>query len=115
MKVDSDLLIVRGEENLDYHKGVLHDVTEDVVRFDIDGEIVPVKRPKVFGFAYRHSVEAQSPVAVCRITDSAGSQWFVSSVRLAGDLQWTTPAGLSVARPLKDIARSISRRASLSI
>jgi hypothetical protein len=104
MKVDSDLLIVRAEENLDYHKGVLHDVTEEVVRFDLDGEVLSVKRSKVFGFVYRHGAEAELPPAVCRITDSAGSQWSVRSLTLAEGLQWTTPAGLSVTMPLGSVA-----------
>ena len=69
LKADSDLLVVRDEENLDYHKGVLHDVTEDVVRFELDGEMLPVKRSKVYGFVYRHATEPDLPPAVCRITD----------------------------------------------
>jgi hypothetical protein len=105
MKVDSDLLIVRANESLDYHKGVLHDVTKDVVRFELDGEMLPIERSKVFGFAYRHPAEPELPAAVCRVTDSAGSQWFVRGLTLAGKLQWTTPAGLSVAKPLESIAR----------
>jgi hypothetical protein len=100
LKADSDLLIVRAEENLDYQKGVLQDVTEDVVRFELEGETLPVKRSKVFGFVYRHAKEPDLPPAVCRITDSAGSQWSVQSLALAGELRWTTPAGLKVAQPL---------------
>ena len=116
MKVDSDLLIVRGEENLDYHKGVLHDVTEDVVRFDIDGEILPVKRRRCLVLPIVTAWRPESPPAVCRITDSAGSQWFVSRSGSRRDLQWTTPAGLSVARPLeRHRADRFLRRASLSI
>ena len=79
-KADSDLLIVRTDGSLDAHKGVLHDVTEDAVRFDLDGEILPVRRSKVYGLAYRHSVAAELPPAICRITDSAGSQWSVRSL-----------------------------------
>ena len=104
LNADSDLLVVRAEDNLDYHKGVLQDVTEDVVRFDFDGEMLPVKRSKVFGFVYRHGKEANLPPTVCRIIDSAGSQWSVQSLALAGKLRWTTPAGLSVAQPLDSVA-----------
>jgi hypothetical protein len=104
MKSDSDLLIVRAEENLDYHKGVLHDVTEEAVRFELDGEVLPVKRSKVFGFVYRHGAETDLPPAVCRNTDSAGSQWSVRALALAEGLHWTTPAGLSVTMPLGSVA-----------
>ena len=113
-KADSDLLIVRTDGSLDAHKGVLHDVTEDAVRFDLDGEILPVRRSKVYGLAYRHSVAAELPPAICRITDSAGSQWPARSLALdhrrpesppttSGKLQWVTPAGLAVSQPLENV------------
>ena len=105
MNADSDLLVVRKDESLDYHKGVLHDVTDDAVRFELDGDILPVKRSKVYGFAYRHGVPASRPPAICRITDAAGSQWPVHSLGLAGKLQWTTPAGLNVAQAIDKIVQ----------
>ena len=79
MNADSDLLVVRKEESLDYHKGVVHDVTEDAVRFELDGEVLPVKRSKIYGIAYRHGAPANQPAAICRIMDAAGSQWLAST------------------------------------
>jgi hypothetical protein len=106
MKTDADLLVVRSGDALDYHKGVLHDVTKESVRFDLDGEILPVKRSKVYGFVYRREPSAGLPSAVCRITDTSGSQWPVRSLALAATkLNWTTPAGLSVSQRLENVAR----------
>jgi hypothetical protein len=105
MKTDADLLIVRSGGGLDYQKGVLHDVSEDVVRFDLDGKVLPAKRSKVFGFVYHHGAAAEMPAAICRITDAAGSLWLVRSISLGKKLQWTTPAGASVAQPCDNIAR----------
>lgn len=105
MKVDSDLLVVRKDESIDYHKGVLHDVTADAVRFDLDGELLAVKRSKVYGFAYRHVAETELPPTVCRITDAAGSQWSARSLGLSAKLEWTTPAGLSVAQSADKIVQ----------
>jgi hypothetical protein len=135
MKVDSDLLVVRKDDNIDYHKGVLQDVTADAVRFDLDGEVLSVKRSKVYGLAYRHVAAAELPPPVCRITDAAGSHWSVRSLGLApqlpspfgrgaggegipadrphpsplpegeGTIQWTTPAGLSVAQAADKIVQ----------
>jgi hypothetical protein len=102
-KADGDLLIVRAGENLDYHRGVVHEVTDDAVHFELDGEVLPIKRSKAVGIVYRHGAAAALPAAVCRIADSAGSQWFVRELKLAGELRWTTPAGLSVAQPLNDV------------
>jgi hypothetical protein len=105
MKTDADLLIVRSGSGLDYQKGVLHDVTEDVVRFDLDGKVLPARRAKVFGFVYHHGAAAEMPPAICRITDAAGSLWLVRSLSLGKKLQWTTPAGVSVAQSCENIAR----------
>jgi hypothetical protein len=82
MKTDTDLLIIRSGGGLDYQKGVLHDVTEKVVRFDLDGESLPVKRSKVVGLVYHHGAAAELPAAICRITDAAGSVWPVRSLSL---------------------------------
>jgi len=105
MKTDADLLIVRSGNGLDYHKGILLDVTEDAVRFDLDGKVLLAKRSKVFAFTYHHGAPAEMPPAICRITDAAGSLWPVRSLALADKLRWTTPAGLSVSQPCESIAR----------
>jgi hypothetical protein len=97
--------VVRKGDSIDYHKGVLHDVTADTVRFEVDGEVLPIKRSKVFGFARRHGAEAKMPPPVCRITDTAGSQWMVRSLSGAEKLQWTTPAGLSVVQAANKIVQ----------
>jgi hypothetical protein len=105
MKVQSDLLVVHKDQTIDYHKGVLHDVTEDVVRFDLDGDVLPVKRSKIYGLAYHHGAAAELPPAVCRITDASGSQWSAKTLSLAEKLAWTTPTGLSVSQPLEKIVK----------
>ncbi len=103
--VESDLLVVHKGTGLDYHQGILHDISADEVQFNLDGEVLPVKRSKVFGVAYRHAGEPALPAAVCRITDSSGSQWSVRSLTLSDVLQWTTPGGLALSEPLEAIAQ----------
>lgn len=105
LKADTDLLMIRKGETIDYHKGVLHDVAEDTVTFDVDGELLPVKRSKVFGFVYRHGNEAELPAIVCRVSDAADSRWSAQSLVLAEKLQWTTPTGLRVAEPVDQIVQ----------
>jgi hypothetical protein len=100
-----DLLVVRKAAGLDNHRGVLHDVTEDTLQFEIDGERLSVKRGKVFGLVYRHPTRAGLPPTVCRITDAAGSQWSVARLDWSAGLHWTTPAGLRLTRQPDQIAR----------
>ncbi len=105
MKTDSDLLVVFKDQTIDYHKGVLQDVTADVVRFSLDGDLLPVKRSKIYGIAYRHVAAAEMPAAVCRIVNSSGSRWSADSLNLAEELQWSTPAGLSLSEPMAAIVK----------
>ena len=96
--------MIHVQETLDCHKGVLHDVTESSVSFDLGGEVIPVKRAKVYGFVYRHSAAAEPARAVCEITDAAGSKWAARKVSLADRLQWTTCTGLNMSAPLEEVA-----------
>lgn len=104
MKINSDLLVVYKDEVVNYHKGVLRDVTDEVVQFELDGEVLPVKRSKVCGLVYVHPPQTL-PEAICQISDAAGSVWSVRSFALQGDLEWTTAGGLTLTRPLASITQ----------
>lgn len=103
---DGDLLVARKGAAIDSHKGSLRDVNETTVRFEMDGELLPVKRANVFGLIYFHPRGPAMPESVCQVTDTAGSTWAVRDIRLdAGTLQWTTPAGIEVKRTLQELVR----------
>jgi hypothetical protein len=105
-KIDADLLIVRKGESLDYHKGVLHNVTDKIIEFTLDGEVLPVKREKVFGLMYRHPAGRELPPSRCGLRDATGSHWLIRTMSLEGDrLKWTTPTDVTVSRPLASITR----------
>jgi hypothetical protein len=113
MPADSDLLVVRKDEGVDYHRGVIHEVTKEEVRFDLDGEVLAVKRSRVFGLVYRHGTVRDLPAAVCRIIDSTGSNWAVQRLSFSEaaepsierPLQWMTPSGVSAARTMGKIVQ----------
>jgi hypothetical protein len=106
MDVKSDLLVVKAGETIDYHKGLLRDVSADVVSFELDGELLPIKRAKVFGAAYYHPAGRELPQAVASLSEASGAVWAVRTVALAGEnLEWTTPTGLKLARPLAAVSR----------
>jgi len=102
---DSDVLMFHKGDSLDYQQGVLRDVTEDAVQFDLDGELLPVKRSKVFGVVYRHRAGAALPASVCRITDASGSQWAVRTLSFSDKFQWSTPSGVNVSLPSDKIVQ----------
>jgi hypothetical protein len=104
-KPDSDLLVSAKGESIDYHKGVIHDVNDKQVQFDLDGDTLAVKRPKIYGLAYYHSGDAELPDAPYSVVDAAGSRWSARTLAMPGGLEWTTPSGLTVRRPLEQIAK----------
>ena len=81
-KLDGDVLVVHKGDNLDYHQGVLGDINAEVVRFQLDGEDLPINRAKVYGFAYRHPSGEAPSGSICRLTDIFGSHWQVSKIAL---------------------------------
>jgi NPCBM/NEW2 domain-containing protein len=103
---DGDLLVVRKGQLIDFHEGLLRDVTDTLVQFESDGDVLPVKRPKVYGLRYHRSAARELPQPVCRLTDTFGSVWPVVSISLEdGVLKWTTPLGLEASVPLEMVVR----------
>ena len=105
IEVDTDLLVIRKGESIDYYRGVLRDVTAEVVQFELDGSVLPVKRAKVFGLVYYRPPSGTLPKSVCRLTDAGGSQWSVHSLAMSADLKWTTCSGLQLTRPAAAVAQ----------
>jgi hypothetical protein len=104
-KIAGDLLLIRKNDTFDYHKGVIGDVTDNEVQFELDGDRLPVKRAKLAGLVYYQPPGRSLPDGLCRITDVDGSQWTAHTVALAEKLLWTTPAGVRMSRPLPEVRR----------
>ncbi len=105
MTRDTDLLVITKGDVLDYHRGALHDVTDKIVRFELDGDILPVKRSKVYGLIYRRAADSAPGEPVCGLTDASGSRWSIRSLSMPaqGKLRWTTPGGATVSGLLAQI------------
>jgi len=103
----TDLLLVRSGDVVDYHKGVLRDVSPSTVEFVLDGDPegapLPVKRAKVHGLVYYHPPVESPPEPVCQISDVGGSRWSVQTLQLADGLTWTTPGGLKRTQPVSTV------------
>ena len=101
----ADMLVIKKANSIDYHKGVIGRVTDDAVEFQLDGERLSVKRAKIFGLVYRRSSGREVPESIGRLSDHGGSTWAIQSISLTGqNLQWTTPLGIKVNRPLDGVA-----------
>ena len=102
---DTDLLVIRKDEAIDYHNGVVRDVTAAEVLFEVDGDRLPVKRSNVVGLLYYHPPGEKLPDSICTITDAAGSCYAVHALRLDQAIQATTPAGLAVSLGLDEVCK----------
>jgi hypothetical protein len=104
MQHTTDVLVVVSGETLDYHRGVLHGVTDSTIEFDLDGDILPVPRSKVYGLIYYHRLNDDAVEPICRIVDTAGSRWSVETFEWGNELSWTTPDGIKRTQPLTSIS-----------
>jgi len=99
---DSDVLVIRKGEAVNYFPGVLHEVGSDTLSFELEGERMPVARSKVFGLIYHHAGEPGGEEPRAMLADRSGSQWAVGRLELKGQsLRVTTPAGVEIAVPLE--------------
>lgn len=100
-----DLIVVHKRDGIDYVEGSAGDVTDEAVNFNVDGDNVPVKRPKVAGIVYFHPPESSAlPEASCVFEDAAGQRIRAKSVTLdGGELQIVTNFGATLSRPLDSL------------
>ncbi len=102
---NQDLLVVVSGQTLDYLEGIVRQVRADEIDFQLDGEVVPVRRGKVFAVRYYHPRSADSREPVARIRDDAGSVWAARRVELSstGQLSVETIAAVPVSLPLEAV------------
>jgi hypothetical protein len=101
-----DLLVSRKNDALDFFTGVIHDVTNEAVNFELDGEALRVKRPKVEGLLYHKASGVQLAPSRGVLRDAGGSQFQVARLKVEGDrVQVRTAAGLEVVLALTQVAR----------
>jgi hypothetical protein len=79
----SDLLVIRKDQTLDFLDGVVVEVTENGIKFLLDGEEVTTRRDKVFGLIFAQRSNASKPPAV-RLELSNGDVVMAKSVASSG-------------------------------
>ncbi len=103
MQRDGDIVVVRKGDHLDFLRGVIRSAGEESIAFDMDGDLLPIRRSRLFGVILFRPAGRELPAAVGRITDHTGSEWSVQSLAFPGELQWTTPAGVTVSQSLTSV------------
>jgi hypothetical protein len=105
LKAQSDMLVVAKADSLDYHKGVLGDVTAVQAHFELDGEPLEVKRSKVYGLIYYHAAAGgPTPEGAYTVLDAGGSRWSVRGLAFSDHWEWITAGGRTVRRGPEQLA-----------
>lgn len=101
-----DLVIVRKSNALDFLAGIIRRVTAETVEFEVDGDLLPVKKAKLDGIVYHHAAADQLPTSIARIATRDGGSLSASHVAINENaLDITTPAGASMSWPLDELER----------
>lgn len=97
----ADLIVIREDQSIDYLEGVIGDVTAEAVEFALEGQKIPVKRPKVEGLVYYRPADVAVAPAPCVVVERGGSTFRTSAVSLAdGRVKLRTAADVDVDLPL---------------
>lgn len=89
---DTDILVACRDGKISYHFGFVRNVTEEHVQFELDGDVLPVPRGRVFGLIYRKRAEDTMPASLCTLAETNGSTWAIRTLSYDGDrIAWTTP------------------------
>ncbi|HEV3137937.1 MAG TPA: hypothetical protein VGZ26_08530, partial [Pirellulales bacterium] len=101
-----DLLVVRKNDSLDYLEGVLGDLNKEICKFEMDKEVIPVKRTKVEGLIYFHPTAPEQAEPVGHLVATDGSHLAIRTAVLKDNVvKVTTPGGVAVELPLAEISR----------
>ena len=105
-KLQGDLLVTGNQTGIDFHQGTIDDVSDQKVRFTLEGNTLGVKRAKVYGLVYYHAAGAPAAESPYTIVDADGSRWITPTLKLDGDkIEFTAPGGRAVCRSLDRIAQ----------
>lgn len=97
-KPNGDRLIVK---TYDYFDGLIEDIDGETVKFNLEGEKLPVKISKIAGLLYHRSGDAPqgAPIA-CYMKEASGAKLNLSKISIAdGSISWETAAGLNGKTP----------------
>lgn len=93
----TDRIAIRKQDKIDYLKGIIHNVDQQVVEFELDGEVIPVGIGKLAGIIYGHRKGSAQRPAVMQLLAVDGSLLEVAEFSAGPkEMRVQTPSGISV-------------------
>ncbi len=94
-RVSGDLIVIRKGEAISYLGGVIREVSDKEVKFELEGEVLPVNRQRVEGLVFFHPRKPEFPDPVCIFKSGGNSELQVKSLEASDkELKLTTLAGV---------------------
>lgn len=109
-----DRIVVGTPDSLDFYSGIVHGIDTEAVRFELDGEILPLGLKKLIGVVFRTSNSPIQGSPLCTLLENDGSFWVLSEVQFpksAETFRWKSLCGIEGTTKTGDlIAISFARR-----
>jgi len=104
-EIRQDLVVVRKGDVLDFLEGVVGDVSENEIKFLLDGDELPVPRDRVFGVIYFRQRTESSRKPICEIRGAGSDVLNVSQLAFNGQqVQARLVSGNQVAVPVNKLS-----------
>jgi hypothetical protein len=101
-----DRIAIRKQQEIDYLEGIVQTIDPEVVNFELDGEVLPVRITKIEGVVYGHRGPPDQPPAILRLSTLDGSVVEAAEWSAGPDgVLVRTPAGLKVEYPYSGIRK----------
>ncbi len=85
-RIAGDVLILqRSAEALDKIEGIIAEISESQIKFEFDGQTIPVQRTKLAGWRFFSSSKDKPGKLLAVLRDISGNSWMIQSV----NAQWT--------------------------
>jgi len=104
-KSAEDRLLVSLGDALDYYGGIIREIGPETVQFELDGEILAVKRQKIVGLLFHQSDFPETAFPFCRITERDGTTWELTELTFEQNQErfhWKTVLGIEGVTPLSE-------------
>jgi hypothetical protein len=110
-QLSGDTLVVQqnNEGQVEHLSGILGDVSAEQVKFNWDGQDIPVKRSKVLALAYFHGKQQELQSAICQVTTVEGARLPVVQIEWDGaenSFQVTALGGIKLKLPWHDLLQA---------
>lgn len=109
-RIAGDLLILlRSADTLDKIEGLINEINETQVKFEFEGQAIPVQRAKLAGWRFFSTNKEQPGKLLAVLRDTCGNNWMIQSLTAqawsaTGKAQLKLVGGTTIDLPIENIS-----------